>query len=151
MPTFETIDYYPQPLERVFDFFRHPANLTRAAPAELSLQVTEAPEVLEAGSRVVVQVRRMGFSQRIVSEITTLEPNAAIVQEQREGPFRKWVQSQRFKAAPEGGTEVTFTIDFEPPGGMLGMFLTTAKIEEDLNRLAEYREQKVRALLAEGS
>jgi ribosome-associated toxin RatA of RatAB toxin-antitoxin module len=148
MPRYETIDYYPHPLDRVFDFYRRPANLTRAAPAELNLHVVEAPEVLEVSSRVVVQVRRWGFSQRIVSEVTALELNAALAQEQREGPFRKWMQSQRFRAAPEGGTEVTFTIDFEPPGGMLGLFLTTARIEEDLTKLAEYRETKVRELLA---
>ena len=147
MPSFETSDFYPQPLERVFDFFRRPANLTRAAPAELNLEVVEAPEVLEVGSRVVVQVRRWGFTQRIATAVTALQPNAVLVQEQCEGPFHKWMQSQRFQAVPESGTEVTFTIDYEPPGGMLGMFLTAAKIEEDLGRLSEYRARMTKKVL----
>jgi ligand-binding SRPBCC domain-containing protein len=146
MPRFETAMTFPRPIDDVFDFFRRPANLLRVNPPDFHLSLLEAPEVLQQGSRVVVQVRRFGIPQRLESEITALEPNALFVDELRQGPFRKWVQTHRFAATPEG-TQVTFQIDFEPPSGMLGLMVTAAAIEKELKAVFAYRAGKLHELL----
>jgi ligand-binding SRPBCC domain-containing protein len=146
MPRFETTITIARPVAEVFEFFRRPANLLRVSPPELHLRLVEAPELVERGSRIVLQGRRLGIPQRLVSEITTLVPDVLLVDEQKEGPLRKWAQTHRFDKVPEG-TRVTFQIDYEPPGGMLGFVVTAAAIDKELRWLFAYRTQKLHELL----
>ena len=146
MGRFETEITLQRPIEEVFDFFLRPANLLLVSPPELQLHLVEAPELLQFGSRIILQSRRMGMPQRLVSQITALETNARIVDEQREGPLRKWAQSQQFEGVPEG-TRVTFRIDYEPPGGMLGFIVTAAAIDKELRWLFGYRIAKLQEIL----
>jgi ligand-binding SRPBCC domain-containing protein len=78
--------------------------------------------------------------------VTVWEPQSRFVDEQREGPFRKWIHTHRFEALPDGGTRVTDTIDYETPGGMLGFIVTVKAVERDLRWIFEYRRQKLAAL-----
>jgi ligand-binding SRPBCC domain-containing protein len=110
------------------------------------LQLLDAPDVVVAGSRIVVQVRRWGISQRIVTEVVELVENTRIVEEQRQGPFRSWRREQHF-GEDHAETEVAEKIAFEPPGGMLGLVLTAARIEEDLRLAYSFREERVKECL----
>lgn len=150
MPRFEASAIYSRPLPEVFDFFRRPANLVRITPPELHMQLTEGPEVIEHGSRIVLRGRRWGVPQRVVSEITLFEPNRGFVDEQREGPFRLWRHSHGFAETP-GGTRVTDVVEYEPPGGMLGLIVNAAFVERDLKWIFGYRDAKAKELLAPGA
>jgi len=147
MPTFETEHRLPRPVAEVFEFFLRPANLPRLAPPELQLRVEEGPALLVLGSRVTVTGRRRGVPQRIISEVTALEPGARLVVEQRAGPFRRWVHLHRFAAVP-GGTRVAERIEFEPPGGLLGLVVTAAVVEAELRWAFEYRAKVLKELLS---
>ncbi len=146
MPKFESRAVYPRPLAEVFAFFRRPTNLVRITPPELNMQLIEGPEVLQLGSRIVLQGRRWGISQRFVSEITAMEADKVFVDEQREGPMRSWRHTHGF-ADTAGATEVTDVVEYEPPGGMLGFIVTGAFIERDLKWLFAYRNEKLKELL----
>jgi ligand-binding SRPBCC domain-containing protein len=145
MPRFEATIQIPRPVAEVFEFLRRPASLPELAPPELHLRVTDAPERLELGSRLTMLAWRYGIPQRSVHEITALEPDRLLVEEQREGLFRRWVHTQRFEEVP-GGTKVTHEIDFEPPGGLVGLVATPALIERDLRWLFDHREKQLREL-----
>jgi ligand-binding SRPBCC domain-containing protein len=147
MPRFAVTITIPRPVAEVFEFLRRPANLPGLAPPDLHLRVDDAPQRLELGSRVTLLARRWGIPQRSVHEITALEPNALLVEEQRDGLFRRWVHTQRLEAVPEG-TQVTHEIDFEPPGGLIGLVATPALIEHDLRWIFDYREKKLRELFS---
>jgi ligand-binding SRPBCC domain-containing protein len=95
-----------------------------------------------------VQARRWGLSRRLTSEVTTLEPDALIVEEQRVGPFRAWKHTQRFEALPDGGTRLRDAIDYEPPGGLLGLTLTAPAVERELAGAFAHRNGKLVELLA---
>jgi ligand-binding SRPBCC domain-containing protein len=146
MPQFETTAIFPRPVEEVFEFFRRPANVLAVNPPELNLQLIEAPEVLQRGSRVVLQARKFGIPQRLESEVTVVEPPCLIVDELQQGPFRKWVQTHRFEKSGTG-TRVTFRIDFEPPGGMLGLMVNVSVIEAELRSMFPYRIAKLHEVL----
>ncbi len=148
MPRFEMVENLAAPLSRIFDFFSRPANLVKISPPELHFQLVSAPEQLHLGARVALQGRRWGLSQRLVSEVTTWEPEQLFVDEQREGPFKKWIHTHRFEALPDGGTCLTDRIDYEPPGGMLGFVVTVKAVERDLKWIFEYRREKLTQLLA---
>jgi ligand-binding SRPBCC domain-containing protein len=146
MPRFETAQTLARKIEEVFDFFRRPANILRISPPDLNLQILEAPELLELGSRIVLQARRWGIAQKLASKVTAFEVNARFVDELQEGPFRKWVQTHRFETIPEG-TRLTYQVDFEPPGGILGMMMKASAIERDLQAVSAFRAQKLQELL----
>lgn len=146
MPIFQSEQTFPLPVEEVFAFFVRPANLLRVSPPELGMRLVEGPEVLGPGARLVAEARRWGIPQRLVSEVVAFEPNVSFTDVQREGPFRKWTHTHRFEAVP-GGTRVTDVIEFEPPGGLLGLVATASAIERDLRRVFEYRRQELAKLL----
>ncbi len=146
MPTFETEHRLPRPVAEVFEFFLRPANLPRLAPPELQLRVEVAPPLLVLGAQVTVTGRRSGVLQRITSEVTALEPGARLVVEQRAGPFQRWVHLHQFVAAPDG-TQVKERVEFEPPGGLLGLVVTAAVVEAELRWAFEYRAKVLKELL----
>ncbi len=146
MPVFQSSQTFPRPPEEVFAFFRRPANLLQVSPPELHMRLEEGPEELSLGARFKVRGRRWGVPQRIVSEVTVFEPNVTFRDVQVEGPFRKWEHTHRFETVP-GGTLATDVIEFEPPGGILGLVLTAGMIERDLKWAFEYRTKKLAELL----
>jgi ligand-binding SRPBCC domain-containing protein len=147
MPVFEASHVLPRPVEEVFAFFRTPANLVKLSPPELHVRLVEAPALIELGSRVVLQGRRWGIPQRMVSEITALEAPSSFTDTQVEGPFGKWVHTHRFEAVPEG-TRVSDRVEYEPPSGMLGLVVRAGMIERDLTWIFDYRTKRAAELLA---
>ena len=133
---------WPFPVAEVFAFFLRPANLLRVAPPELHLRLLGGPDEVALGARVSVQARRWGLAVRVVTEVTVLEPGTLLVEEQREGPLKRWVVTRRFERAG-GGTRPTEEVEYEPPGGMLGRVLTERAVEEELWRGFAYREARV--------
>lgn len=146
MPRFESVVTLVRKVEEVFDFFRRPANLVRISPPDLHLQILEAPELLDLGSRIVLQARRWGIAQKLASKVTVFELNARFIDELVEGPFRKWVQTHRFETVPDG-TRVTYHVDYEPPGGILGLMMKASTIDKDLQAVCAFRAQKLQELL----
>ncbi len=147
MPRFETSQEFAFPVERVFDVLTRPAHLERVMPPELHFRVLEAPPRLELGSQVTVQGRRWGLGQRVTSVVTEYEAAVCFVQEQVSGPFRRWAHRHEFAALPDGGTRVSESVDFEPPGGVLGLQLPAAAVERELARVFAHRRQKWAELL----
>jgi ligand-binding SRPBCC domain-containing protein len=148
MPVFNATQLFPRPLVEVFDFFCQPINLTRISPPDLQMRLVEAPPRIQLGSRITLLGRRWGVPQRLVSQVILFQPNTAFTDEQCEGPFRKWTHVHRFEIVP-GGTRVVDRIEFEPPGGILGLMVNAAAIDRDLKWLYEYRSQKLREILGE--
>jgi ligand-binding SRPBCC domain-containing protein len=147
MPCFESTMSFAVPPSRVFDLLRRPAVLAQLAPPELHLHVESGPEELALGARLVLRGRRWGMAQRLVSEVTAFEPDALLVLEQRQGPFRRWEHAQRLKGLPEGGTYLIERVDYEPPGGLLGLTVTAAFLARELSDLFAFRGQKLAELL----
>jgi len=146
MPVFQSETTLARPAAEVFDFFVRPANLLAITPPEWKMRLVEAPERLHLGARLVIESRRWGIPQRIISEVTEFEPNTFWTDTQRQGPFRKWAHTHRFESIP-GGTRVIDLIDFEPPGGMLGLIIRAGVVERELQRLFAYRNARLREVL----
>jgi ligand-binding SRPBCC domain-containing protein len=72
------------------------------------------------------------------------------LEEQKEGAFRKWVHSHQFEATANAGTHVVDEIDYEPPGGMLGLLLTAGAVERELNEFFRYRNEQLTGTLGMG-
>src|SRR5262245_51564103 len=146
MPMFESKQLIARPVAEVFDFLIRPANLIRLIPQEFQLTLLEGPERLELGSTYKVRGRRWGLPHRAASEVTVFESNVCFVEEQRQGPFRRWLHAHHFESA-EGGTLLTDRIEFEPPGGILGLTVNAASVLRDLERVAAYRRERLKEVL----
>jgi ligand-binding SRPBCC domain-containing protein len=150
MPTFEHTETHSAPPARAFDLFRRTAERVSLAPPELHLQLVEGPTELQMGSRLTLRGRRWGVTQRMVNEITAFEDGVLIVEEQRQGPFRSWKQTQRFTPTPDG-VRIADVIEYEPPGGVLGRLATAEAIQRELERIFSYRQEKLAELLGGAS
>jgi ligand-binding SRPBCC domain-containing protein len=146
MPRFEHTMTLSRPPADVFDFLRCPANLIEVTPPEFNMRLVEGPDRLELGSRIVLQGRRWGFSQRVVSRVTALEPCRLMVDEQIEGIFKKFIHTHRLVEIA-GGTRMDDEVEFEAPGGMIGFLLTAETLQAELEDLFAYRTQKFKELL----
>lgn len=142
MPNFSSaLDLARGPAE-VFAFLARPANLVQLAPPEMPLELVEGPEILRLGSQMTWKVRRWGISQRIVSEVTEYEENTLLTESHRQGPLKAWTHRRRFEAC-EAGTRLHDEIDFELPGGILGMILTADMVLADIRKGLAYRDRKL--------
>ena len=150
MPTFEMTVTLAAPVERVFALFLRPAVYLALLPPELHMVLVSGPEELQLGAITEVRGRRWGISQLMRTEVTELEHNVRLVQEQRRGPFTRWTHTQQFEALADGGTRLTDRVEYEPPGGILGLTLTARRIEQDLVWSLEHRQRRLIEVLANG-
>jgi ligand-binding SRPBCC domain-containing protein len=146
MPVFEHVMHFPHAMDVMFDFFCRPATLVTISPPELHMQLVDGPEKIALGSRITLKGRRWGLPQTIVSEITLFEPNVRFIDRLVKGPFRKREHTHGFAEA-EGGTLVTDRIDYEPPGGLLGLIATARLVERDLRKIFVYRSRKLEEMM----
>lgn len=148
MPTFQAVQRVPYPRETVYAVFARPANVVAMAPPAFGLELVEGPAAVAVGTRTVVRAMRFGVATRVVTEVVVADPPAGYVEVQVQGPFRRWAQERLFRAVGADETEVVETIQFEPPGGMLGLLLNRRAIEEQLRYAYEHRMPRMLELLA---
>jgi ligand-binding SRPBCC domain-containing protein len=134
------------PPDKVFDFLSHPANLVLVSPPDLHLRLVESPERLSLGSRITVQVSKFGIPQKVTTEVTAFEEGVQFTDSQVQGPFGRLVHTHRVEPA-EGGSRIIDRIEYEAPGGLLGLILTENRIRQDLEALTAYRDRRFKELL----
>lgn len=131
-------------INEVFDFFSDPHNLALITPRWLSLTVRSKERIeVRRGTRIRYRFRVRGVPAIWHSEITAWEPPYRFVDEQRLGPFRRWVHEHVFEEST-AGTRAVDNVSYAVPGGRLVHGLFVAK---DLRRLFTHRHARLRALL----
>ncbi|MBQ18148.1 MAG: hypothetical protein CMJ65_13605 [Planctomycetaceae bacterium] len=132
--------------EELFDFLVHPANLPKIMPTETPLEVIEAPERLEAGSLLTVDLDGFGPTQRLTYEVTSFDPPHSFSETMVKGPLGAW---QHHRTITDGGgmVELVEKITFEPPTGLAGLLLTESRIEASLKSSFGHRHRRLRELL----
>jgi ligand-binding SRPBCC domain-containing protein len=129
-------------LEAVFDFFSDARNLETLTPPWLRFEIlTPAPVEMRVGARIDYRLRLHGIPVRWQSEITVWEPGCRFVDEQRRGPYRRWIHTHEFEAVPGGGTVVRDVVRYAVPGGALVNRLFVAP---DVARVFDFRERVLR-------
>jgi len=134
--TFEAELWVPRPIDEVFAFFANAANLEVLTPPWLHFHVLNPEIVIGGGVRIDYRLRIHGVPMRWQSEISSWDPPSSFVDEQRKGPYRRWVHTHTF-AAERGGTRVGDHVEFEMPfGWLIGSF-----VMRDVNRIFAFRQQ----------
>lgn len=147
MPQIEVVEQFSCPPHLLFDLMRRPTILMTLVPPEFGLTLQEGPERLSEGDVYTVVAQRWGMKQTIVTAVVLCQPAERWVEEQRRGPLRRWRVERDYRPC-DGGTELTERIDFEPPGGLLGLTLTASRIEADVRMGYNWRRLRLAEQIA---
>ena len=135
------------PLLDTFEIFKKAENLETLTPPELRFEIrTPLPIQMKVGARIEYRIRLFGIPFSWLTEITSWEPGVRFVDEQISGPFALWIHEHHFDALGDSSTrirdEVQYALPFEPIGR-----LAHPLVRARLNRIFDYREQRVREIL----
>jgi ligand-binding SRPBCC domain-containing protein len=129
--------WLPAPRERVFQFFADAENLEWLTPPWLKFRViTPLPIVIGRGTVIDYRLRLRGIPLRWRSEISAWDPPHRFVDEQRRGPYRRWVHTHTFDE-DNGGTRVGDAVDFDMAGGPLVAWL----VKRDIRTIFAFRRE----------
>ena len=135
--------WFPVPLEKVFEFFSDASNLETLTPPWVKFQIlTPLPIEMRTGTLIDYRLRVHGLPLKWRSEISVWEPLSRFVDEQRQGPYRYWHHDHCFTREGEG-TLVKDMVHYGVPGGRL---IHTLFVAPDLRRIFGFRQQKLREM-----
>ena len=139
----DTDVWLPRPIDEVFAFFADAANLEALTPPWLHFHILNPAIVIERGALIDYRLKLHGVPLRWRSEISRWEPPHLFVDEQRKGPYRRWVHTHTF-TAERGGTRVRDSVEFEAPlGWLVGGF-----VMRDVRKIFAFRQQALATLFA---
>jgi ligand-binding SRPBCC domain-containing protein len=134
------------PPDEVFAFYSHARNLETLTPPWLRFEVlTPEPIEMRRGTLIEYRLRLHGLPLLWVSRIEEWEPGRRFVDRQLRGPYRVWRHLHEFDARPEG-TLVRDTVDYALPLGPLGELAHAAFIRRDLDRIFDFRRDRIARL-----
>ena len=146
MAIFETSVTLCSPLESIFDFFIRPENIQQISPPEMGLNFIDPPDILEAGCRLEFKLQGFGQVQHIVHEVSDLECPHGYTETQVQGPLKQWLHEHRFESDTAEQTIVTDRIEFQLPGGLMGLLLTEARVRESLEDGFYHRHEQLKQI-----
>jgi ligand-binding SRPBCC domain-containing protein len=135
--------WLPQRRDEVFSFFADAFNLEAITPPWLRFAlVTPAPIVMRTGTLIDYRLQVHGLPLRWQSEITVWDPPFRFVDEQRRGPYRRWIHLHSF-AELDGGTLCRDAVQYAVPGGR---FINWLLVRRAVTRIFSHRQETVRRL-----
>jgi len=138
--TLRRVQVIPRPLEEVFDFFRTPENLRLLTPAWLDFRIlTPGPITMKEGTLIDYTIGLAGFRLHWRASISTYDPPHEFVDQQLNGPYLFWHHRHMFRAE-DGGTEMTDTVTYALPFGVLGSLVHALVVRRQLREIFDYRE-----------
>ena len=141
--TLETRLILPGPPEIVFPFFADAGNLERITPPWLKFEIlTPLPIDMRTGTIIEYRLHLHAIALRWQSEITAWDPPFRFVDEQRRGPYRKWIHEHTFTRCGDG-SEIRDFVKYDHAGGWLVNFLF---VQREVRRIFMYRTQTLRTL-----
>ncbi len=139
MPLFESRTSLNATPEQVFEYILRPSNLQAIAPPESQFVYVQPPLLIELGSRLVCKVQAYGMIQQLSYEIVELVSPERYREKMVEGPLKLWLHDYIVEPSPDGGVILINRIEFEPPGGLMGLIVNASRIMDALEDGFDYR------------
>lgn len=143
MATFEISVQLASPVREVFEFFLNPHNRSLVSPPGVGLKIVESPNPLALGDKLEFKVQGMGMVQHMIHEIVQLEADALMAERQIKGPLKSFSHRHRFVSNGPGLMTLEDVLEFEPPGGILGLLATEDKILDNFEDGFFYRNAEL--------
>ncbi|HRO69892.1 MAG TPA: SRPBCC family protein [Chitinophagaceae bacterium] len=149
MPTIHLTTFIAAPVERVFDLARsvemHKHTMTKHK--EEAVAGTRFG-LMEKNDTVTWKARHLFKTRFLRSEITDMKKPAMFVDEQLKGDFKKMRHEHHFKPC-DNGTIMIDLLEFEPPYGSFGKFVSRVYLNRYMKNLIEQRNKQIKEF-AEG-
>ncbi len=146
--TIKTVQKIPVSLDSAWMFFSNPANLQAITPEGMGFKVISKHHgpVMYAGQIIEYTLKPLlGIPVYWMTEITQVKNKEYFIDEQRFGPYKLWHHQHHFKAI-EGGVEMTDIVHYKNPLWWLGRLANALFVKKKLQKIFEYRFQKVEEL-----
>jgi uncharacterized protein YbjT (DUF2867 family)/ligand-binding SRPBCC domain-containing protein len=140
--------FIARPIEDVFAFFSRPENLGRITPVSMGLEALTDDLDMRDGLEIRYRIRpllRIPMNWR--TRISDYEPPLRFRDMQVSGPYRSWVHTHTFEAAP-GGTIIRDEIRYAVPFGPLGDLANRLVVRSELERIFRHRAATIRTVFA---
>ncbi len=138
--------WVPKSVEAAFAFFSRPENLQAITPAWLDFQLVSVPVELCRGALIRYRLRWHGLPLSWTTEIAAWEAPFRFIDTQISGPYALWHHEHSF--APENdGTRILDEVTYVLPFGFLGQLAYLALVRQDVEKIFDYRQQRLRVLL----
>ena len=134
---------FKEPLQEIFDWHMRAGALERLIPPWENVRIHKSGAPSERGE-VHLRMRRGGIPFDMRVKHTEFSKDQSFQDEQMKGPFKHWKHTHLFEEDSEGGTIMEDHIEWAPPFGSLGNFLSRNLIETDLYRSFSFRHQRLR-------
>ncbi|WP_412471597.1 TIGR01777 family oxidoreductase [Halobacteriovorax sp. RT-1-4] len=146
---FKQVQWVERPLDEVFGFFSDEKNLETITPDSLSFKVLgKSTPQIEAGTIIDYQLSLYGLPFKWKTEISSYDQNNEFTDTQLKGPYKKWVHTHGFKVYANG-TLMTDNVSYMVPMGQLGSMVAGAFVKKDINKIFNYRSQKLYKIFGE--
>ena len=146
MPRHSETKYLPYSPEQMFDLVADVARYDEFLPWVSAVRVRSSSET-EMVADLIVGFN--AFKERFTSRVTKSKPSHITV-DYIEGPLKYLKNEWRFDAAPEGGTNVCFSVDFAFRSRLFET-LAGAMFDRALRRMTGAFEQRAAALYGSSS
>ena len=144
----ERVSTVPTTLDKAWAFFSDPRNLAFITPPEMDFQIRTKLEPGEFYEGMIIEYTVKPFGNipvRWVSEICEIVDKERFVDAQRKGPYKKWVHRHEFSEG-EGGVHMRDVVIYAMPYGILGRLMHWLIVRRQLERIFDFRSQKIRFL-----
>jgi ligand-binding SRPBCC domain-containing protein len=132
-----------RPRREVFAFFADAANLQEITPPFLRFRIlTPLPIEMRPGALITYRLSLLGVPFRWRTRIVEWRPDERFVDEQLEGPYRRWWHEHTFEETA-GGTRVRDRVEYELPLGPLGGLARRLFVAPRLEAIFAFRRQAI--------
>jgi ligand-binding SRPBCC domain-containing protein len=142
------------PVEEAFEFFSRAENLEAITPPLLSFRIT-TPGPIEMGKGTTIRYRLKlhGIPVSWLTRIEEWDPPHGFVDRQIRGPYALWHHTHSFEPWGEDdeGTRMTDLVRYGHRLGPLGTLAEHLIVRRDLDRIFDFRSERIPALLAQGA
>ena len=135
----ERTQWFPRPLDEVFEFFADATNLEAMTPSFLKFRVlTPAPIAMTDGLLIDYRLSFAGVPFRWQTRIEEWRPTSHFVDLALKGPYKYWRHRHEF-ASENGGTRMLDRVEYELPLGLLGHLAHVLFVRASLRFIFDHR------------
>ena len=140
--------YVTATLAEAWDLLKNPANLDLITPQDLQFKiVSPVPQIMFNGLIIEYRIRIPWFGVHTwIAEIKHIREMHSFVDEQRLGPYSFWYHYHQLDAE-ESRIKLIDRVYYEVPYGIFGKIIHFFFISKTLQRIFDYRKQKLAELL----
>jgi|YelNatPaOPRAMG01_1025707.scaffolds.fasta_scaffold00094_58 ligand-binding SRPBCC domain-containing protein len=140
MYNFKQEQYINKSLSKLFPFFERPENLSKLTPSWLSFKIkTPLPIQMKEGATIEYSIKLFGIPMNWKTEIIKYSPPFLFIDEQKKGPYKKWVHTHSFEEI-NGKVLMKDKIDYDLYGGILKHLIHKFFVKPLINKIFEFRK-----------